>query len=152
MDKQLHDWLVAEGFGGELHTTIANRMTPLMCAAAKGDEEMARKIVAAGGDVLAVNGDGNQALWLACVPSHLGLIDLLLEAGLDKNHCNDNGATPMMFAASSGRTEVVAHLLKHGADYGIETQDGFSALDMAANAVILGLLRAAQKARAATAG
>ncbi len=145
MDQDIHDWLVAQGFEGDLHATAANKMTPLMRAAANGDEAMARKIIAAGGDVQAVNSDGNQALWLACVPRHLGLIDLLLEAGENIDHRNDNGATPLMYAASSGRTEVVELLLARGAEIHTETLDGFSALDMAANIDCLNLLRAAHK-------
>jgi thiosulfate/3-mercaptopyruvate sulfurtransferase len=148
MDKDLTDWLATQGFA-DLHATVENKMTPLMRAAANGDEDMARKIIAAGGDARAVNADGNQALWIACVPKDLGLIDLLLDAGADIDHVNENGATPLMYAASSGRTEVVAHLLARGADISIETQDGFSALDMAANVEILNLLRAARKARVA---
>jgi thiosulfate/3-mercaptopyruvate sulfurtransferase len=144
MDKDLSDWLAAHGFA-DLYAKAANAMTPLMRAAANGEEDIARKILAAGGDARAVNSDGNQALWLACVPRHLGLIDLLLEAGQNIDHCNDNGATPLMYAASSGRTEVVAHLLARGADLSVETMDSFSALDMAANVDILYLLRAAQK-------
>jgi thiosulfate/3-mercaptopyruvate sulfurtransferase len=144
MDAELTDWLAAHGFA-DLHATIENKMTPLMWAAANGEEDMARKIVAAGGDARAVNADGNQALWLACVPKALGIIDLLLDAGADIDHANENGATPLMYAASSKRTDVVAHLLARGADVSIETQDGFSALDMAANIEILTLLRAARR-------
>jgi len=51
----------------------------------------------------------------------------------------------LMHASSSGRTEVVAHLLAHGADISPETLDGFSAMDMAANIDCLNLLRAAHK-------
>ncbi|MCI4677123.1 hypothetical protein K9U39_12740 [Rhodoblastus acidophilus] len=57
-----------------------------------------------------------------------------------------------MYASSSGRTEVVAHLLARGADIRPETLDGFSAMDMASNIEILNVLRAAhKKARAQSA-
>ncbi len=95
-----------------------------------------------------LNADGNNALWLACVEKHLALIDLLLDAGIDIDNCNDNGATALMYVASSGRTDVVAHLLARGADIKPETLDGFSALDMAANIDCLNLLRSAHKKRA----
>ena len=68
-------------------------MTPLMCAALKGDGLMARKILAAGADVALRNADGNNALWLACVERHLDMIDLLIEAGIDIDNRNDGGAT-----------------------------------------------------------
>ena len=92
-----------------------------------------------------LNADGNNALWLACVEKHLAMIDLLLDAGIDIDNCNDNGATALMYVSSSGRTDVVAHLLARGADIKPETLDGFSALDMAANIDCLNLLRSAQK-------
>jgi thiosulfate/3-mercaptopyruvate sulfurtransferase len=142
---ELKAWLRDEGFGDDLDATLANAMTPLMRAALKGDIEVAQKILAAGGKIAAVNGDGNNALWLACVEQHLEMLDLLIEAGIDIDHRNENGATALMFAASSGRTEVVAHLLARGAEIRAETPDGFSAMDMAANIDCLNLLRAAHK-------
>ena len=144
MDSDLKKWLAAEGFGENLHGLVVNRTTPLMRAAFLGDEAMAKKIIASGGDPLARNADGNQALWLACVDMHLRMIELLLDSGLDIDNRNDNGATPLMYAASSGRTEVVQLLLARGAALDIETLDGFTATDMAANLPILKLLRAAR--------
>ncbi|MGA7810191.1 ankyrin repeat domain-containing protein, partial [Bradyrhizobium sp.] len=79
------------------------------------------------------------------VGSHLDIIDRLVEAGIDINNCNDNGATALMYAASSGRDAVVARLLANGADTEPETLDGFSALDMAASVECLTLLRHAAR-------
>jgi len=146
MTPDLHDWLAAEGFSTEdINATVANQTTPLMRASFKGEFDIARKILAAGGKVELLNADGNNALWLACVEKHLALIDLLLDAGIDIGNRNDNGATALMYVSSSGRTDVVAHLLARGADIRPETLDGFSALDMAANVDCLNLLRSAQK-------
>jgi thiosulfate/3-mercaptopyruvate sulfurtransferase len=146
MTPDLHDWLAAEGFSTEdINATVANQTTPLMRASFKGEFDIARKILAAGGKVELLNADGNNALWLACVEKHLAIIDLLLDAGIDIDNRNDNGATALMYVSSSGRTDVVAHLLARGADIRPETLDGFSALDMAANVDCLNLLRSAQK-------
>jgi thiosulfate/3-mercaptopyruvate sulfurtransferase len=146
MTPDLHDWLAAEGFSTEdINATVANQTTPLMRASFKGEFDIARKILAAGGKVELLNADGNNALWLACVEKHLAMIDLLLDAGIDIDNRNDNGATALMYVSSSGRTDVVAHLLARGADIRPETLDGFSALDMAANVDCLNLLRSAQK-------
>jgi ankyrin repeat protein len=145
-DPALVEWLRQEGFSSDdINSRIGNEMTPLMRAALKGDCAMARKILASGGELAARNADGNNALWLACVERHLDMIDLLIGAGIDFDNPNDNGATALMYAASSGRTEVVAHLLARGADIAAETLDGFSAMDMAANLDCLNLLRAAHK-------
>jgi len=140
----LDDWLRAENFANP-SARDANQSTPLMRAAQKGDFTMAKEILAAGADIAALNADGNNAVWLACFGENLALIDLLVEAGADVNHANCNGATALMFAASSSRTAVVAHLLERGADLSAETPDGFSALDMAGNAEILHMLRAARQ-------
>ncbi|MDU0956169.1 MAG: ankyrin repeat domain-containing protein, partial [Bradyrhizobium sp.] len=71
-----------------------------------------------------------------------------VEAGIDLDNRNDNGATALMYASSSGRADVVAHLLAKGADISAETLDGFTALDMAASLECLSLLRHAAKATA----
>jgi hypothetical protein len=46
-----------------------------------------------------------------------------------------------MYAASAGKHEVVRCLLQAGAATGVETPDGFTALDMAATIECLTLLR-----------
>ncbi|HAN55807.1 MAG TPA: hypothetical protein DCQ77_06285, partial [Betaproteobacteria bacterium] len=61
------------------------------------------------------------------------LIGLLIEKGIELNNQNDNGATCLMYAASASKTEVVAQLLKAGANTKVKTLDDFSALDMAGN-------------------
>jgi ankyrin repeat protein len=50
-DQALEDWLRAENFSG-LFARGDNNATPLMRAAQKGDATMAKKILAAGGDIL----------------------------------------------------------------------------------------------------
>ena len=99
----MHDWLAAEGFStDDINATVANQTTPLMRASFKGELDIARKILAAGGKVELLNADGNNALWLACVEKHLAMIDLLLDAGIDIDNCNDNGATALMYVAVLG--------------------------------------------------
>jgi ankyrin repeat protein len=62
------------------------------------------------------------------------------------DHTNLTGATSLMYAASSSKPEIVQALLEMGADPFIQTQDDYSALDMAASLPCLQLLRAATKA------
>ncbi|MDV3242012.1 MAG: ankyrin repeat domain-containing protein [Methylocaldum sp.] len=82
---------------------------------------------------------------LACCGENLGVIGRLIERGIAVDHQNENGATCLMYAASTGKTAVVARLLAAGADTGIKTLDDFTALDMAANLDCLNLLRAAAR-------
>jgi thiosulfate/3-mercaptopyruvate sulfurtransferase len=86
-------------------------------------------------------------LWLACFGSHLDVIDNLIDSGIDIDNRNDNGATPLMYAASSGKAEVVERLLAKGADTAPETLDGFTALDLAATVECLALLRNVSRAK-----
>jgi len=144
--EDLNDWLAGQGFPHHgLNATIANRTTPLMQAARLGERAIAAQLIAAGADLDARNGDGNNALWLACFHGSLEMMDLLIGKGIALDNQNDNGATCLMYAASAGKTPVVAKLLEAGADAGLQSLDDYTALDMAANIECLSLLRNAAK-------
>lgn len=119
--------------------------TPLMRAAWRGEAAAVDALLARGGDLAAVNGDGNNALWMACVANDPALVTCLAQAGVPIDHQNFTGATCLMYAASSSKPEIVRTLLGLGADPRIQTQDDFSALDMAASIECLQLLRAASR-------
>lgn len=65
----------------------------------------------------------------------------LIDAGVAIDHRNPDGATALIYAASAGKADVVALLLQSGADPSLETVDGFTARDLAANVECLTLLR-----------
>src|SRR6266496_3512141 len=78
LDASLRDWLAAQQFpAAGINAVIANATTPLMKASHSGDRGIIRLLVMAGAEVNARNADGNNALWLACVGSHLDIIDML---------------------------------------------------------------------------
>jgi rhodanese-related sulfurtransferase len=140
-------WLQAQGFDARQPGAPAQHgNTPLMHAAWRGAADMVDALLAAGVARDAVNHDGNNALWLACVARDLVLVARLVEAGVAIDHANLTGATALMYAASSSKPEVVRTLLALGADPGVRTQDDYSALDMAASLECLQLLRAASRA------
>jgi len=143
----LQAWLQAEGFA-DAHQPGAHGNTPLMHAAWRGDAAMVEALLAHGVDRAATNGDGNNALWLACVANQPALVRRLVQAGVAIDHANLTGATCLMYAASSGKATIVEVLLALGADPRRQTQDDFSALDMAASLDCLQLLRAAGRAAA----
>jgi ankyrin repeat protein len=58
-------------------------------------------------------------------------VQLLLEAGVDKEVKNKFGATALMFASQWGRTGIVNLLLKAGADKEAKNKNGKTALDYA---------------------
>lgn len=140
---RLEAWLQAQGFPpGRTETALENQTTPLMRACQLGELEIVEALLDAGAALDALNGDGNNTLWLACYSGSLAIIDHLVRAGIAIDHQNASGATCLMYAASSGKTEVVARLIEAGADCKLKSQDDFTALDMAANLDCLKLLRA----------
>ena len=60
-----------------------------------------------------------------------------------------NATTPLMYAARMGRIGYIGELLSRGADPTLETLDGFTALELAANRACMKLLRAASLLQAA---
>ena len=141
---ELRAFLAEHGFApDDLDTRDKGLATPLMLAARLAPAALVQELLRAGADIHAVNADGNQALWLACVGEISENIQLLIDAGIDIQHVNVNAATPLMFAASSGRAKAVALLLAAGADPLFETDLGLTALDMASSVECLDLMRAA---------
>lgn len=152
ISPQLAQWLQANGYPtDDLDAPATNGITPLMRAGKAGETGAIFELLQAGADLAAVNIDGNNALWMACVGERLEAMDLLIRAGIGLDHQNDNGATCLMYAASTGKHAVVEALLAAGANPQLETQDGFSALDMAASIACLRLLRSVEKKMLATA-
>ncbi|MBU1397009.1 MAG: ankyrin repeat domain-containing protein, partial [Gammaproteobacteria bacterium] len=62
-------------------------------------------------------------------------------AGAPLDSQNANGATALIYAASTGQTGIVQLLLDAGADTTLATLDSFTALDLAANRGCIDLLR-----------
>lgn len=154
LDPQLAQWLQQHGYPDDDLDAVAfaeHGMTPLMCASKLGDTETVFELLQAGASLDATNVDGNNALWLACVGESLDAMDVLIRAGIGLDHQNDNGATCLMYAASTGKHAVVEKLLAAGTDPQLKTLDDFSALDMAATIECLRLLRSAEKEMLATA-
>ncbi|ABO58935.1 ankyrin repeat domain-containing protein [Burkholderia vietnamiensis] len=140
VEPALAAWLTSVGFVGP-SARDAHDNTPLMVAAWRGARDAVDALLAHGVAVDAINADGNNALWLACVHGDPAGIERLARAGVPLDHANVTGATCLMYAASSGKAEVVRALLALGADPAIRSRDGLTALDMAATAECLQLLR-----------
>lgn len=121
----------------------AHGNTPLMVAAWQGDAPQVDWLLRLGADVHAQNADGNTALWLGCVARSAPVVMRLAQAGAKLDHQNLAGATALMYTASSDRPDMVGLLLELGADPRLQSQDDFTALDMAASIECLRLLRRA---------
>lgn len=145
LSEALQTFLAAQGYpAGDVNAVGKNQMTPLMQAAHLGPAPLVVELIAQGARVDAVNADGSQPLWLACVGDNPKIVAAIIKAGADLDHKNVNGSTALMYAASAGKASALKLLIEAGADLFYEN-DGFSALDMAATKECLDLLRAAQK-------
>lgn len=60
------------------------------------------------------------------------MVSTLMEAGADVSLCNADGWSPLKIAAANGRTDIVASLLKAGADVSrANLKDGWTPLHSA---------------------
>jgi ankyrin repeat protein len=145
LSEALQAFLVAQNYPpDDVNAVGKNQMTPLMQAAHLGPATLVVELLEKGARVDAMNADGSQPLWLACVGDNPDIVAAIIKAGADLDHKNVNGSTALMYAASASKAKALKILLEAGADLAYEN-DGFSALDMAGSKECLDMLRAAQK-------
>ena len=73
------------------------------------------------------------------------IVDALLAEGAAVDVQGNDGATALIFASYFGYTEIVEALLANGANTELKFQNKRTALDLAKNATIKAMLRAAAK-------
>jgi uncharacterized protein len=72
----------------------------------------------------------NSPLCSAIVKGDLNAVKVLIEYGSNVNELS-NDFTPLMLAARYNRTDIVAILLKNGADISVKNEKGFTAIKYA---------------------
>ena len=121
---EIAEALLGAGADVEAKTRIGD-YTPLHLAAQEANAPVARVLLEAGADPAAVTTN------TGATPLHLaakaiggeGAVRTLLDAGVPVDPRESAaGQTPLMFAASQGRTAAVRELLSHGADPSIHTE------------------------------
>eukprot|EP00040_Diaphanoeca_grandis_P000547 m.15748 g.15748 ORF g.15748 m.15748 type:complete len:326 (-) comp10728_c0_seq1:421-1398(-) len=94
--------------------------TSLHKAAELNQPNIAKAIIAAGGNINARDVTGKTPLWEAAKRNHTRVMKVLLEEGLASIELADtvptSGATPLHVAANEDKAEAVELLLSHGAD------------------------------------
>ena len=112
--------------------------TPLIVAAAHGQQKVVQLLLQRGATVDAVDRDGNTALIgaacecaVATMPSTYEVVELLITNHADINASAHDGTTALMNAASSDRLDNVVLLLKNGANLRIRNNEGKTALMLA---------------------
>ena len=104
--------------------------TPLMWAAAMGNERLATALWKARADLRAQDKSGWDALFAACHGGHSRLVTVWL-AGSDVNRATADGTTCLMAAAQAGHTTVVQLLLQKQAQPDAANARGQRALELA---------------------
>ncbi len=109
--------------------------TQLIAAAWKNDLAAARRLIAAGADVNAVDDTVQSAFLIAASEGYLGLLELTLQHGADVRSLDSYRGTALIRAAERGHAAVVARLLRAGITVDHVNRLGWTALH---EAVLLG--------------
>jgi ankyrin repeat protein len=114
----------------------------LPLALAFGHNDVARKLIALGADpnYRSTTLGNVAAIHAAVFGRNLDGLKLAVEAGADVNLTQEGGFTALMGAAQNGDAEMVRYLLDRGADKAATTDEGKTAMDLAANDDIRRLL------------
>ena len=106
-----------------------NGNTPLMLAAAAGDEATVTRLLKSPSvSVNAANLLGSTALMGASAGGYAPIVDLLLQHGAQVNVKSRKGSTPLQFAAKNGHADIVRKLLAAGAAVDAADEQGQTAL------------------------
>lgn len=86
------------------------------------------------------------ALMSACLAGEIESVKRILADGAEVNARNADGNTAVWLACYSDSPEII-ELLALGANSALETEDGFTALELAASLPVMKLLRTARGTR-----
>ncbi|HEU0062874.1 MAG TPA: ankyrin repeat domain-containing protein [Hyphomicrobiaceae bacterium] len=100
----------------------------ILQAAARGDVDTLRRLIAAGVSLESTNAAGETPLLLAVKHNHLSAAVLLIDAGSSINARAANKDTPWLLAGALGRTEVLRHMIPQGPDFTLRNRFGGNAL------------------------
>jgi len=115
-----------------LGTNVSWAKSPVADAAAAGDTDTVRELIADGADINLPANDGATALLWATYYQDIEMVTALLASGADPDMANAYGVTPLLQASSTGDSAIVAALLEAGADPSIAHTEGQTALLAAA--------------------
>ena len=98
-----------------------------------GYADIVRALITSGADTGIVEGTGINLLHWAAITNRPAIIPILVEERVPINAMDDQGFTPLMYAATIdfGDAEVLKALLKAGADKSIPNLEGRTALAQA---------------------
>lgn len=118
--------------GVDVNANLAGEdWTPLIHAAAAGQDPCVELLIAAGADVNRKDGEGWTPLMHAAMGGHSQCLEILLKAGAIVDSTSSIGGTALMNAAADGHIDCLQLLLAAGADSQVCDQDGLTAFDYA---------------------
>ena len=112
--------------GVNVNATNPANETALMYLAMHGDLDLADALIRKGA---IVNKPDWSPLHYAAMNGQLKMIEFLLERSAYIDAASDNGTTPMMMAARSGKIDAVKMLVEQGADPSQRNKAGLTAAD-----------------------
>src|ERR1700740_1105892 len=120
-------WLAAAGPAAAADASLAGLIQA-------GHRDAALKMIAAGADVNAVQGDGTTPLHWAAYKIDADLVRALLGRGAKPDVLNNYGSTPFAEAVKVANARLVGMLLDAGSNVEVPNQEGQTALMLAARA------------------
>ncbi len=134
-------WAAQEGFvkvakllvqyGADVNASDDNQMTPLYNSAGR-DFKMVKTLIELGADVNKHQPNG-VALHNAVSWESTEIVEFLLAHGAKPNIADDEGQTPLFFAASAENLEIAKLLIAHGANKTVKDNNGKTPLDTIAD-------------------
>src|SRR5580700_3611125 len=118
-------WLGAAGTAAAADNSLAGLIQA-------GNRDTALKMIAAGADVNAAQGDGTTPLHWAVYKINADLVRALLERGAKPDVVNNYGSSPLAEAAKIGNARLAGMLLDAGSNVEVPNQEGQTALMLAA--------------------
>lgn len=110
-------------------TDIMN--TPLMVASGiQGNEPIVAKLLEMGADPHAIDNTGNSCIHHCASKGNFVTAKTLIAAGVDINHANRGGWTPLLLAVKWKQGAIAKVLIEAGADANAKNQWGMTALDI----------------------
>ena len=114
--------------GIDPNTPDQNGLPALHLAARDGSLDVVKTLVAAGADLNRRNAGGETAIMLAAIQGHLATVEFLLGKEAQINH---PGWTPLIYAATAGKNEVIKLLIENHAYIDSTSPNGSTPLMMA---------------------
>jgi len=116
------------GLGDMASSQNSEGSRAMLEAAARGDVDTLKRLIAAGLSLETANAVGETPLLLAVKNNRLSAAVLLVDMGGNINAQAANKDSPWLLAGALGRTEMLRHMLPKGPDFSLRNRFGGNAL------------------------